>query len=77
MSSMTRGIATAKFLILVWGFDSEMGQSPYGRIVPSLNLYPSFSIVFNVSFVGLCLIFIFELYACGIATGYMFYFLIC
>jgi len=27
---------------------------PYGRIVPSLNLYPSFQILFNVSFVGLC-----------------------
>ena len=38
---------------------------------------PSFQMVFNVSFVGLCLIFIFELYACGVATGFIFYFLIC
>ena len=37
----------------------------------------SFEIVFNISFVGLCLIFIFGLYACGVAAGFIFYFLIC
>ena len=48
---LTCGIATEKCSILVWGFDSEMGQLPIGWIVPSLNLNFSFQfIIFNLSF---------------------------
>jgi hypothetical protein len=50
----------------------QSGTNTLRANVPSLNLYPSFQIVFNVSFVSLCLIIIFELYACGVATGFVF-----
>jgi hypothetical protein len=52
MSLVTHGIATTKFLMLLWVIGFRVRQMPLRVNVPSLNLYPCFQIVFNVSFVS-------------------------